>query len=510
MRYVFLFVLSMAGMIGISWGQSALKPEHVLVLYNETSSYSRICAQEYARVRNVPNSNLVPLPCSAEREEISRGEYDETIEKPLLREISHRNFHIPSTVGGLRPAYVFLIMPNVPLKVKATSHQGQWMQTDAASVDSELACLAGIRGSASSAVLNPYYEKDETIVDSQLGVNLVCRIDAADKESVSRMILDPTNTETDGGLWGRLVVDEGGPYKDGDNWLKSVVGLGEQSGFPVMHDTRKRTIVSAYPLGKNVAVYFGWYATHADGPFGKDGDFFFQPGAIAVHMHSFSCVSLKNSRRQWCAPLLARGASVTLGNVYEPYLGLLTRPDIFFDRLLKGYTLAEAAWMATPALSWQNVVLGDPLYRPFAARNNANVPLTPDNRYFQTWKALMDSSLGNESKIRQKTDYASSVTKIPLFDEFDACRAMERKNWDLADARLRLAANRASDETTSVRLGLLRAELYLRQNKKKEGVAHMHHMMKLYGASPYKAAIEAWYRIFVPLPVPPQNKAEKK
>lgn len=510
MRYVFLFVLSVAGMIGFSLGQSELKPEHVLVLYNEASSYSRICAKEYARVRHVPNTNLIPLPCSAEREEITREEYGKTIEKPLLCELTRRQVHIFTTVGGLRPAYVFLIMPNVPLKIKATSHQVPWQQTDAASVDSELAHLGNQDVKEASAVVNPYYEKDETIVCSQLAVNLVCRIDAADREAVSRMILDPSNIEADGGLWGRLVVDEGGPYKEGDKWLKAIAELGGRAGFPVIHDTRKKTIVQTYPLGKNITAYFGWYTEHADGPFGKDGDFFFAPGAIAFHLHSFSCVSLKNPNRNWCAPLLGRGAAVTLGNVYEPYLGLLTRPDIFFDRLLKGYTLAEAAWMATPALSWQNVVLGDPLYRPFADRNSGNVPLTPNNRYYQTWKALLDSSYGDESKIRQKTDYASSVAKVSLFDEFDACRAMERGNWELADARLRLAVTRASNEATAVRLGLLRADLYLRQNKKREGIAHMHRMMKTYASSPYKAAVEAWFRVFVPPPAPPQNKDGKK
>ncbi len=35
-------------------------------------------------------------------------------------------------------------------------------------------------------------------------------------------------------------------------------------------------------------------------------------------------------------------------------------------RLLKGYTLAEAAWNATPVISRMNVVCGDHLYRPYA------------------------------------------------------------------------------------------------------------------------------------------------
>ena len=75
---------------------------------------------------------------------------------------------------------------------------------------------------------------------------------------------------------------------------------------------------------------------------------------------------------EWCGPLLSRGAAAVLGNTWEPYLALTTHLDVFIDRLLKGYTLAEAAWMGTPALSWMTLVLGDPLYRPFANTEDAS------------------------------------------------------------------------------------------------------------------------------------------
>ncbi len=49
------------------------------------------------------------------------------------------------------------------------------------------------------------------------------------------------------------------------------------------------------------------------------------------------------------------------GNVYEPFLGACHRFDIFVDRLLDGYTVAEASWMSMPVLSWQGLVFGDPV-----------------------------------------------------------------------------------------------------------------------------------------------------
>jgi hypothetical protein len=118
-----------------------------------------------------------------------------------------------------------------------------------------------------------------------------------------------------------------------------------------------------YPM-RNAAVYYGWYTDHAVDPFVRQG-FRFVRGAVAVHIHSFSGVTVRDAQRQWVGPLLAAGAAVTLGNVYEPYLGLTPHIDIFQDRLNAGMTFAEAAYSSTRVLSWMTTFVGDPLYRPF-------------------------------------------------------------------------------------------------------------------------------------------------
>jgi tetratricopeptide (TPR) repeat protein len=55
-----------------------------------------------------------------------------------------------------------------------------------------------------------------------------------------------------------------------------------------------------------------------------------------------------------------------VGNVYEPYLEYLHRPDLFMAALARGHDLVDAAYYALPLLSWQSILIGDPLYRPFA------------------------------------------------------------------------------------------------------------------------------------------------
>jgi hypothetical protein len=101
-----------------------------------------------------------------------------------------------------------------------------------------------------------------------------------------------------------------------------------------------------------------------NGPFTLPG-FRFPPGAIALHIHSYSAQTLRSAESNWCGPLIARGVTATMGNVFEPYLQLTHRPDLLVRALLRGEAFGDAACYAQPALSWQTVVIGDPLYRPF-------------------------------------------------------------------------------------------------------------------------------------------------
>jgi hypothetical protein len=111
-------------------------------------------------------------------------------------------------------------------------------------------------------------------------------------------------------------------------------------------------------------LYFGWYAEHVSGPFVRP-DFRFARGAVAVHIHSFSALTLRDPLHHWAGPLVSVGAAATFGNVYEPYLSLTPQLDIFYDRLRAGFTFAESGYMAHRALSWMTTFVGDPLYRPY-------------------------------------------------------------------------------------------------------------------------------------------------
>ncbi|MES1180414.1 MAG: TIGR03790 family protein, partial [Verrucomicrobiota bacterium] len=82
-------------------------------------------------------------------------------------------------------------------------------------------------------------------------------------------------------------------------------------------------------------------------------------------LHSSSAATLRSATQNWCGPLLAKGATCTMGCVYEPYLQFTPNIAFFLSGWGGGYTFGEAAWAAQPALSWQTTVVGDPLYQPF-------------------------------------------------------------------------------------------------------------------------------------------------
>jgi len=149
----------------------------------------------------------------------------------------------------------------------------------------------------------------------------------------------------------------------GDQWLASAASSLREYGMPVITDDSPDLFPADYPMD-HAAIYLGWYAGSIAPPMGRD-DFRFVTGAIAVHIHSFSGATLRDPRANWCAPLLVHGAAATIGNVYEPYLGLTPNLDILADRLRNGFTFAESAYACEPVLSWMTTFVGDPLYRPF-------------------------------------------------------------------------------------------------------------------------------------------------
>lgn len=353
-----------------------------VVAYNPDFAQSRELAEYYARMRGIPAERLLALPCPME-DSMSREEFDRLIRKPLFDTFVRKGWWLlgqslvtdPDTRRELpalsvieSSARVLVLMRGIPFQIRRHIPDPQNTREDEASVDSELTLLGLPRQPLPGAIPNPYFNQSVRfqLFPESPGRLLVARLDGPDADTVKRMVDDSLAAERHG-LRGRAVIDlaqKDGAYQQGEDWLQRTALLCRAQGMPVWLDRHAPLLPDHWPL-PDTALYFGWYADHAQGALASPS-FRFAPGAIACHLHSYSGAALRSPDRHWVGPLLRQGAAAALGNVFEPYLGLTVHFPILQQRLLEGHTLGEAAWCATPVLSWMNVLCGDPLYRPFA------------------------------------------------------------------------------------------------------------------------------------------------
>jgi uncharacterized protein (TIGR03790 family) len=72
----------------------------------------------------------------------------------------------------------------------------------------------------------------------------------------------------------------------------------------------------------------------------------------------------RGSPQSLTADWIRAGATAATGHVYEPYLAQTPRPEeLFLAYVVEGRTLADSYYRSLPAVSWMNVLAGDPLCR---------------------------------------------------------------------------------------------------------------------------------------------------
>ena len=238
-------------------------------------------------------------------------------------------------------------------------------------MDSELAWLPLIKMKVQLAGPLPnllYGCTNRAMMSPLNGVLLVSRLDGPTPE-IANGLVDKALEAEKNGLWGRAYFDirnetTNSHFYLGDFWIRTAAQICYQVGFDVDMDTNAETYPASYPMSQ-IAIYAGWYDSDVSGPFGLP-KVEFMPGAFAYHLHSFSALTIRSASERWCGPLLAKGATCTMGCVYEPYLQFTPNVALFIQDWVNGFTFGEAAWAAQSALSWQTTVIGDPLYQPYS------------------------------------------------------------------------------------------------------------------------------------------------
>ncbi len=336
----------------------------MLVVVNENSPVSRNIGEYYARRRGVPLRNLCRLRTTTE-EDIPRADYNREVAGPLaafLRkaELSESVLYIVTTLG-------------VPLRIPGT---GTGMNVDTAAVDSELALLyADMHGGGlhrlPGSIPNPFFGKrDAKFSHPQFPIYLVTRLAAYDFDGVKAMI----DRSAQAANRGKFVIDlKSSSDEPGNDWLRNAaIKLPKDR---VVFDESSKVLYDQ----SDVIGYAGW-GSNDKNRHRRFLGFHWLPGAIATEFVSSNGRTFKrppenwnisdwNSPKLWfagspqtmTADYILEGATGASGHVAEPYLAMTPRPDFLLPAYYHGRNLAESYYLAIPFLSWQNIVIGDPL-----------------------------------------------------------------------------------------------------------------------------------------------------
>jgi uncharacterized protein (TIGR03790 family) len=495
-RFLFLFFFALA----IDAEAEAPLTASTIVVYNKTVPDSVALATFYAQQRGIARDHLIGLACSTE-EEISREEYDTTIAEPLREIFKQRQWwrlrDTPEqTIAGSNIHFVATIK-GMPLKIRSTTSPypgdvpgpAPVLDRNEASVDSELATLAIPSRQISGPGDNPYFKSFRPITAIEDSTQLlVCRLDGPTTAAVRQMIVDAIAVEKNG-LWGRAYIDSAhntsGGMELGDKWLGEVKEQLHKVGVPVVYDDLPAVFPDGYPM-TDCALYYGWYTQNVAGPFNQPG-FRFVPGAIAIHIHSFSASTLRDPNVGWVGPLVARGAAASIGNVYEPFLQITAHLDLFNDRLLHGLTLAESAYASLPALSWMAVVVGDPLYRPYATWLQIDAARDP-NKTVANWRMYHEFAIkyfpNSSSQYRLLARQAAARARnYPMIEDLGLMEAGDG-NFAAATSYFQQARTGYTARDDILRVVLEEADAWTKQNKPKRALDLVRSVLRIVSDAP--------------------------
>jgi uncharacterized protein (TIGR03790 family) len=385
MRF-FPIILALAVTAGGGALPAAEPGDAVVVIYNAQVPESKGVADHYAARRHVPENQIIGLKLPA-TDTMTRGEYRDQLENPLLHFLDAEKLLVfepdaGSTNSGARKLkegkirYAVLcygvplrIAEDGSLKEPGVEKLQEAFHRNGAAVDSELCLLPWPNSHRMLAGFqrNPFYgATNAALLNPANGLLLVARLDGHNAATAHALVDKAMEAESNG-LWGRAYFDlrgiTNGALKKGDDWIGAAARAADRYGFETVVDDKPETFSAGFPMSQ-IALYAGWYEGTVSGPFAQP-KVEFMPGAFAYHLHSYSAQSLRSTVNNWCGPLLARGATATMGCVDEPFLEGTPNIGIFFSRWLAGFSFGEAAYASQAMLSWQTTVIGDPLYQPF-------------------------------------------------------------------------------------------------------------------------------------------------
>lgn len=337
---------------------SAPDPEaaKVLVVINSDSVESQQIGSYYVKKRGVPPKNVAWISCP-ETDEISMVSYKEKIENPVRAAIAK---------SGNRIDYIVLTR-GTPIRI---SSGGYSVDGHLVAMDTQIPAIQSVENEDQiKRAVNPYVGKTEPFSHAKFGIYLVCRLTGYNADDARRLVDNALAAKPEKGPF---FFDEADNRKsEGYGELQKLMDVGAdsltKSGYQVQIDRTVPFIAPSEPL----AGYCSWGSNDGAYDRGTYMKLKFKPGALAETFVSTSGRTFDRKTLQTdggqsnIADLIEQGVTGIKGYVSEPYTFALARPDILWARYTSGMNLAESFYSASLVVRWKDLVIGDPLCRPY-------------------------------------------------------------------------------------------------------------------------------------------------
>jgi uncharacterized protein (TIGR03790 family) len=412
---VIFFVQSTA-----SWAATpASQTARVLVMRNTNSSVSKTVADDYMARRGV--TNVLNITCQdaavkTDSETITFRNYLTKIDAPLRVYLAAHS--------GID----FIVMTKgIPIRLLGQA-DGRWVKADSAaqnsngSLDSYVAALgydtikgairilinsdgSGYPGFKGSSWANRYFNSKKRFTHAEFGGYLVTRLDGytvAEAESLTTKSLRADSLRLLGKKpAGKILLDECSDFGITDkaampySVLKAnppVNGISTETkedpnwgdyntDMALAHDTLKARKIPDSLNANSTFVgnmtglmgYVSWGCNDAHYVAANYLSLRFADGAIVETAVSTGARTFlpTSGGHSLVVDIIHNGATGMKGYTDEPWLQACAQPSILFSRYTAGWTLAESYYAASNQVSWEDIVIGDPLCVAYPPDSNA-------------------------------------------------------------------------------------------------------------------------------------------
>jgi uncharacterized protein (TIGR03790 family) len=322
------------------------------VVVNSNSAESVALGNYYLQKRGIPQKNLIRISIST-KEMVSEKELEADIVGPLRKALN----------GDLKDKIDYIVLcKGVPIRVE---QRGPSVDSCLVSLDLEDARRA--TGNTSGwSFANPYYNANEPFTREKYKMYLVTRLDGYTFEEARRLVDNALAAKPNKGpfYFDADPTKDGNPgYATGNDSLRLAAQQLSKAGFDV---TLENSEEFGAPL-KPLAGYCSWGSNDKRFSAQAYKRLRFLPGALAETYVSTSARSFEpqGAGQSVITDLIAGGVTGIKGYVDEPGLEACAKPSILFPRYTAGFNLAESFYAASKAIRWKDIVIGDPLCRPY-------------------------------------------------------------------------------------------------------------------------------------------------